>query len=816
MKLRAQLHPALSSLLGPLCLSLSLVTAAPLLAQETTETPTETPTAGEQTEAAKRPTALADIPSERVAFETRSRAIRQNLVDQDRLSELNEQLTEFEKELDPVLEKARDGSITDITVTKLMELSSTIFEIEAPLATTTESLDDSTRLLETYAGELRDLATRWEELDSLASTLQAPPEIENQVDTTRQEIAELSDEVLANRNELLVLFSRATTLNVEVAGFRTQASDYERRIRKETLLAEDLPLWKLGWQRDEGSIFHHVWLQFRAEIGHLVSYFKVNAARILFVFLGSLVALHLLLGRLKGPAKKLADEDPHAALAHKVLDPTWPITTILSLLLTLWLSPPGPAAYYESLLFLIPFPAAVLVLRARGESLRFSVIAIAVSLALITVRPYLELSPLLDRLILIAQCVTVATAILWDLKRDHWDSLLGTRWRPVKIRTLQSAAVVLYLTALLATFGQVGLARELRSGVLGTLGFGLVFGTLYLALESLANTGIRTASARSRPIIRNHPRTIYLWIQRILAAATLIGWLAAALYSFDIFQEAQGLLVAFLNSGIKFRAVDISIGDVLVFALVIASSFLVAKIICLLLEEEFLPRLKLKRGLPYAISTVTRYIILVVGFIIAMAAVGIDLSKTTLLAGAFGVGIGFGLQNVVNNFVSGLILLFERPVQVGDAIEVDTLLGEVTGIGIRASTVRTYQGAEVIVPNGDLISRQVVNWTFSNRRRRVEVPIGVAYGTDPQTVIDLLLEIANNHPRVDSDPEPTVVFTNFGESSLDFNLRCWVNIFEEGLAVGTDLRVQIVEALKEAGIEIPFPQRDVHLRKAEE
>jgi len=222
----------------------------------------------------------------------------------------------------------------------------------------------------------------------------------------------------------------------------------------------------------------------------------------------------------------------------------------------------------------------------------------------------------------------------------------------------------------------------------------------------------------------------------------------------------------------------------------------------------------LPRGVPTAISTLVHYAALFVGFLLAAAAAGFDLSRFTLLAGAFGVGLGFGLQNVVNNFVSGLILIFERPIQVGDVVEVGAVQGQVRRIGIRASTVRTWSGAEVIVPNGDLISQQVTNWTLSDRLRRLEVAVGVRYGTDPQRVIDLLTATAGQHPDVLSSPEVTTVFQGFGQGSLDFIVRAWTSS-DDWRIVNSDLAVAVNNALKEAKIEIPFPQRDLHLRSVD-
>jgi small-conductance mechanosensitive channel len=209
-----------------------------------------------------------------------------------------------------------------------------------------------------------------------------------------------------------------------------------------------------------------------------------------------------------------------------------------------------------------------------------------------------------------------------------------------------------------------------------------------------------------------------------------------------------------------------------------------------------------------------RYTLLFFGFLFALAATGIELSKLTVVAGGLGVGIGFGLQNIVNNFVSGLVLLFERPLKVGDAVQLQGIdvWGEIRRIGIRASVIRTFDGAEVIVPNGQLISEAVTNWTFSDRRRRVEVAVGVEYGTDAQRVLDLLLQVAGSNERVLAAPPPLALFVGFGASSLDFLLRAWVADFDEGYTTRSDLTVAIQRALAEADIGVPFPQRDLHLR----
>ncbi len=191
---------------------------------------------------------------------------------------------------------------------------------------------------------------------------------------------------------------------------------------------------------------------------------------------------------------------------------------------------------------------------------------------------------------------------------------------------------------------------------------------------------------------------------------------------------------------------------------------------------------------------------------------GVDDDQIALVAGALGVGVGFGLQSIVSNCISGIILMLERPVRLGDFIEVGPLVGRVERIGLRSSTVRALDGAEVIVPNDSLISREVVNWTLSDRRRRVRVKVGLAYGTDLAKAREVMSGVAQAHAGSTSGPKPDVLFDAFGESSLDFFLEFWTTDFAEWEQLKSAIGVDLYEALTKAGIEIPFPQRDLHVK----
>jgi potassium efflux system protein len=232
----------------------------------------------------------------------------------------------------------------------------------------------------------------------------------------------------------------------------------------------------------------------------------------------------------------------------------------------------------------------------------------------------------------------------------------------------------------------------------------------------------------------------------------------------------------------------------------------------IIIEGEIAPRVKMKRGVPGAMALLLRIGIISIGFFFAAGVAGFGMDKLTILLGALGVGIGFGLQNIFNNLVSGIILAFERPIQEGDIIEVGELWGTVKEIGIRSSTIFTFDGAEVIIPNGNLISNELINWTLTDRNRRVEVIIGVAYGTDPDSVIEILREVSDSHEDILKEPAPLALFSGFGDSSLDFRILFWIARADNRFVIHSQVNIAINKALMKAGIEVPFPQRDIHIK----
>jgi small-conductance mechanosensitive channel len=289
------------------------------------------------------------------------------------------------------------------------------------------------------------------------------------------------------------------------------------------------------------------------------------------------------------------------------------------------------------------------------------------------------------------------------------------------------------------------------------------------------------------------------------------AWVGGGLHFLGLLGPALEIGRALLGAKLHIGSVSVSVGNISAFILTVLTAYLLSAFIRFLLQEDIYPRIGVERGLSFSISSLLHYTIIGLGFVVGVAALGVNLTQVTVLAGAFGVGIGFGLQGVVNNFVSGLILLFERPINVGDTIQAGDLVGEVRRIGARASTVRTSQGGDIIVPNAQLITERVTNWTLSDRLRRIDLPVGLNYGADPRKAIQLLEAVAGRQPNVLKHPPPRCLLLGYGDSSMNFQLRAWTDQFDKWSLISSDLACAVYDAVIEAGLQFPFPQREVHL-----
>lgn len=478
----------------------------------------------------------------------------------------------------------------------------------------------------------------------------------------------------------------------------------------------------------------------------------------------------------------------------------------------------GPVLYFDApeLLGVIISPLlvfAIFYLFSKLVERRYFPILVALVLLYLINDLRLLAAPisLLSRLVFLVEMAGGVIFLGWLIRSKNPVGISHT------LRIICIFILILFAFAfLINALGFRSLARVVGTGLVSSLTTGLIFYALVKVADSLLIFLFRIPPFSKLIMIRNHRTLIQQKIFGILKWLAIIIWFAWALIQFYLFDSFINLLEKALDYEIIIGTVTFSPSSILLLIFIVWLSFLLSRFIRFALDEDIYPRVHLAKGLPYAASTILHYLILLGGIFLALAAAGIDLTKFTIFLGALGVGVGIGLQNIVENFTSGLILLLERPVKVGDTIQMSKYQGQLKHIGLRSSIVKTGEGAEVIVPNGQLITEEVTNWTLSDQHRRLDINVGVEYGANPDQVIKLLEEVGLNHPDALPENPARAIFLGFGESSLDFQLRVWTANQDRLIYIKSDLATGVYHALKNTGIEIPFPQRDLHLKSSDE
>ena len=680
------------------------------------------------------------------------------------------------------------------------------------LSDTLTLLTDRLTDLEGALDELSQHRHVWKATEEAALQAVAPDTVVARIREVRTTLRDAKSSVEGRRDELLALQTRVAEDEKLAQAALDSLTEARTSFRSLLFLRDSRPLWS-AVSAERQVVVPDLAETLGARWRSLKRFVEVRKER-LGLHLALLVLTLAATFALRHRAAAWRADDPRLEASAVVFERPVSAALLLMAGLTPLLHPRAPRLADALGVLLVVIPALRLLPRLLDPALAPAVYALAVFAMLDRVRDVASKSVLFERSLLLVQALGALGFLAWMLRPERLATLpAGTRIPRWLDRTLHGALLALGVASVAIVLGWVHLGRALTEGVLGSAYVAVVLYGGARVVRTAVRAGLRTASAQRLGLVRRHGRDVNRWLRRAVHFGAFAGWAYFTLVGFGIADWTVEKVGGFLGAEATFGAAKLSLGDVLAFLVTLLGTFVFARVVRVVLEADVVPRLPARRGLGTAVTSTVQYALIGVGFLLAISAAGVDLNRVSLLAGALGVGVGFGLQNVVNNFVSGLILLYERPVQIGDMVDVGDVSGEVRRIGIRSSTIRTGRGAEVIVPNGELISNRVVNWTFSDRRRRVEIRVGVAYGTDPERVLALLVGVAKAHPDVLEEPPPQAVFVAFGESSLVFELQAW-SYFDNSGSTQSDIAVGVSRALAEAGIEIPFPQRQLHLSAA--
>ena len=710
-----------------------------------------------------------------------------------------------------------DSALRSLERMSLRELDNTDNRADFYLGELTrvqDRLSRSSRETTRYAEQLQETEKRW------MLTLETTP-AEEMPESRQERIREITQQadsmqnVLARDLEVVLTFQdRLAGLAADLEGLQSGISD-QKLLLGERMLTRDMPGFfsDLSTLGDTTLVANHL-DQMRRTIRTDTEVLRAEyTVPLLFFTLLIVIMLVIAIWYKKHFARLISIEKFEFSEIHltTIYSPVITVIFIAALLIRL-LFPDLPRTYASLNLVILMVPMVAIVIRLYGSLARGWMLPLIIVFVLTFIYELIYYPDIYLRIILLFFSITAFVIFAWMILKKPLENRFSNKLLYGIFRLILAGFTLLLFISIIGNL--VGAFRMAEFFTLVTIQVVVLAIGIQVTIK-VADTIIFLLLAgntvQKLNVFREEFKIIY---RKSVGLINFFLWVFFAVTALNIFQLKEPFFTwgrNVLTSGWKIGEVSITPGSILIFVFVIWLSIFITRIIRHILEKDVFARVETARGMPSTIILLVRIGLITGGFFLAARAAGMQLTNLSIVLGAFSVGIGFGLQNIFNNMVSGLILAFERPIKVGDTVQVGELLGVVLSIGLRSSRVRSFDGAEVIVPNGNLISNQMINWTLSDSFRRMDIRIGVAYGTDPQQVLDLIQDVAMEHKQVNKYPAPTSYFIGFGDSSLDFRLLAWADI-EVRLNVESDLHVAINNRLREAGIEIPFPQRDLHIR----
>ena len=747
--------------------------------------------------AAPAPVALSETVTSAVADSATLQNIETSVSSDQTTAEVEKNLPPLDQQIEQ--QQADDGKLlkSNPTLPALRTSEAGWQVISDGLSPLKQTLTSRIAKLDETVAQLEGMEKKWNATLAAAQapSSSTPADVLKRVEAVVATVGQTSKDASALRGRLLSTQDELAEMETRVAAGTRAVAKAKQSAVNLLFTRDSAPLWNLSVGPAPAANPDSFPAQFAALRAYVAEKFSTTVVQLL-VF----VVLALALFWARRTAKETATDDAAVQRAAQVFDVPLAMAALLVLLISGWLYPVPPRLFRAGLGAAALVPAVIILRRLIEPSLFPILYAVVGCYFLDQLRFVLSVASLSGRGLLLFEMSAAGVFLLWLLRSGRL-SAISHDLLERSIRGYAGLALAVLGVAVVANvLGYMRLSFLLGNAILSSSYLGVI---LYAAVR-IAD-GLIMAALRVRPLsllamVNMHKLRLGRNAGRVVRWAALLFWTWETLELFSVRTTLWNGAHAILHYPVAYGSIKLSLGPILLFAVTIWATLLLSRFVRFVLEEEVYPKLKLGAGVPYAASTLVHYTVLVLGILFALAAVHIDLSQYSVLAGALGVGLGFGLQNIMNNFVSGIILLFERPIKVGDVIQVDTNVGTVQNIGIRASVIRITNGSEIIVPNGNLIANPVTNWTFSNTQRVIELPIAVGPKSEPQRVMNILVETAKAHPKVLQDPPPQVLFTSLTGTALNFELRASTDDNAHWRQIQSDLFLAISAALARENI----------------
>lgn len=663
-----------------------------------------------------------------------------------------------------------------------------------------EIYDKKSQVLEKYSA-------LWSETHINANKESAPEAIENHIANVIIAIEELRTQAKTNYNTLLTDDNNISTALAKIDDRIKRLNKAEITLRQDVLFKNRLPLFDEMSQKTLSPIrfFQGVMHNISDKFNEFKIYLNNHQQEKMIMFVASsIIALFVAYFYWLYRKEQLFVE----AISRKrkaFFFITRPLSTavLLIILFQVGVYADQSAAVKEMIAFIIFIPVMRIILLVLHQRVTLYLFVYFFLLFLdLLERNTLHHTPD-DRVLLIAINISMIVLIITFIKNRVIESLDVGIIKAILYKLLPFM-VILYLIAIIANInGMVYLAERITHGLFSAIQSAIIFYALTIILSGYVIILIRRRIDIVSNLLDKYADKIERNVTMFIKLFMVIWWLKLLLRTLGFEEQFNTLLTEFLAQSWIVGTTTISVHSIVSFIMILLGTWVLSRVVQMFLEVELFSRIHFSRGIPTAIATVSNYIIIISGTLIAISSLGVTTQQLALVFGALGVGIGFGLRNIIANFISGILMVFERPIQIGDTIEVDNTMGQVMHIGTRASSIKTFDGSEVIVPNESFISSKIINWTLSDERRRKVLEIKVAFDSDIETVLEIMRVVALSHESVLKDPEPLATFQGFGDYYLEFKLYYW--LADNLIVAQSDVAIGVYKRLKEAKIATPMP-----------
>lgn len=676
-----------------------------------------------------------------------------------------------------------------------------------------ERMREHTNEIESIKNELNVEDERWKAIDVLLKEERFHSEMQQSLDNLINDLNATKKTVVEISKKLYILQQKQSQLIVlidDMIGLMEQ----QQQISSLTYFTLDSePIWYAFDSKSERqSLGSYFTKEISENVSILATYLKSNRGIVIIqlIFIILLISGFIFLGRI-WPTSVLDPDSQRETQAGLIIRRPFFSSLLISLIFSLFFYSNRPLVLVEFFILLMLISTVLLLPGLLTNKLKIPLYVLLLLFFVNLFRDFLPFQSFANRLIIFVQGVAILYVFFITYKIRN-EFRFRNRSERVFKRIIKTFGALMVIALIANIIGSIKLANFLISSTNRTLIFTAVIVTIVIILNSMMILLIKGKHAQSIPMYEQLKKLIDTRIRPIINWSAFILWFVATLIYFMLYKPFLALINSLMELGLSVGSFSISIGDIFSFALIVFFTFILVRFIKNLFKDEWVNKSSLPRGSADAISMGIRYIIVVIGVYLSLVSLGIDMNKFGFIAGALGVGIGFGLQNIVLNLISGLILAVERPFHIGDVIEIDNDMGRVTDIGVRASKIKTWDGSELIVPNGMLISNKVNNWTLSDDKRRLVIPISTSFDAEPDKVIAILTKVADEHPETLEQPPPMAIFNGYGSSSFDFTMYCWVE-FSASLKTKSELALGAHSALLKEGISVPVQLRRLQYDK---